>query len=49
MRTLEQYVEDVDMLLDLLTTVAHEHDRTVDTMLADLGSLVALYREEECA
>jgi hypothetical protein len=39
MRTQEQYNEDLNYLLDLITTVAQDHYLPVRIILADLGIL----------
>ena len=35
----DAYNTDLDILLDLITTVAHEHDRTTQDVLIDLRVL----------
>jgi hypothetical protein len=40
-KTREQYIEDVGIMLDLLTTVAQEHNVDVRLLLLDLRGMLS--------
>jgi hypothetical protein len=49
MKTREQYIEDVGIMLDLLTTVAQEHHVDIFFLLQDLRGLQTDREENRAA